>query len=52
MPEDKAANNIIIVRKKYYLDMMMSELSPGVSNTECGTNYNTLINKHIEDLRS
>ena len=31
----------------------MSELSPGMSNTytECTTNYHTLINRHVEEMR-
>ena len=27
MPADKAANNIIVVCKKYYLDLVLSELN-------------------------
>ena len=55
VPADKAANNIIMVCKKYYLDMVMSELSPGMSiantYTECTTNYHTLVNTHVEEMR-
>ena len=52
MPADKATNNIIVVCRKYYLEIILSELSivnPSIyisMNKDCST----LIAEHVVDL--
>ena len=53
VPADKAASNIIVVCKKHYLDMILSELTLNGSNTYIDSNLdcNTLISRHIHDMK-
>ena len=51
VPADKAANNIIVVCKKYYLDVVVSELGLNMPNTyvETNTTCGALIARHLDD---
>ena len=53
VPADKAASNIIVICKKHYLDMILSELTLNGSNTYIDSNLdcNTLISRHIHDIK-
>ena len=57
VPADKASNNILIVCKKYYLDVVLKELDTcnGTSPqtyTPCGTHVENLITAHQEFLHN
>ena len=53
VPADKVASNIIVVCKKYYLDMVLSELTLSGSNTYIDSNLDcsTLLSKHTDDMK-
>ena len=55
VPADKASNNVLVVCKKYYLDVVLKELSTknGTSPqtyTPCGAHVDHLVAEHIEFL--
>ena len=52
VPADKAANNVIVVCKKHYLDVVLSELqvnnhSNGHTYSEVTIDCHSIINKHL-----
>ena len=60
MPADKAANNFVIVCKKYYVTVLMNELGIDFNTYAClgnvtykpvQTDGNVIINKHINVLK-
>ena len=60
MPADKAANNFVIVYKKYYVTVLMNELGIDFNTYAClgnvtykpvQTDGNVIINKHINVLK-
>ena len=54
VPADKASNNIIVVCKKYYIDMIVNELmnasQPSTYNVHKYSNSEQLIRKHLVDM--
>ena len=48
VPADKAANNVIVVRKKYYMDVVINELSS--TSTYAGVHVDCMdvVCRHIE----
>ena len=54
VPADKAGNNIIVVCKKYYVDVVIKELmNVGLPSTYVGSNdsHDHIVSKHLYDLR-
>ena len=53
VPADKAGNNIIVVCKKYYVDIMNEILSSGQPATYVASKdaSDRLIEKHLKDMR-
>ena len=41
VPADKATNNVIVICKKYYLEVILKELDRNVSNTYTHCNIDT-----------
>ena len=52
VPADKAGSNIIVVCKKYYLDVVLSELNMDRPTTYVATDmaYNDIVVNHIQDM--
>ena len=56
VPADKPSSNVLIVYKKYYLDVVLKELSMknGTTSpqtyTPCGAHVDHLVTEHIEFL--
>lgn len=50
VPADKATNNVIIICKKYYLEVILKELDRNVSNTytHCNIDTNSIVNEHLK----
>ena len=53
VPADKASNNVVVICKKYYMEVMINEMTNSGLKTyeEVSTDLN-IINKHIEDMKS
>ena len=54
VPADKAGNNIIVVCKKYYVDVVIKELmNVGLPSTYVASNdsHDHIVSKHLYDLR-
>ena len=54
VPADKAGNNIIIVCKKYYVEVIMNEmLNGGQPATYIASNdtYDQLVRRHLNDMK-
>ena len=54
VPADKASNNILVVCKKYYVDVLVKELlNAGQPSTyvDGGDTYDRLVKKHVCDLK-
>ena len=55
VPADKASNNILVVCKKYYLDVVLKELNMNNGTrpqtyTPCNDHVEHLISKHVDFL--
>ena len=48
VPADKAANNVIVVCKKYYLDVVINELSSTSTYTEVHVDCMDVVCRHVE----
>ena len=48
VPADKASNNILVVCKKYYLDVILKELSLTTTYEEVNSDCVSLVSKHLE----
>ena len=52
VPADKASNNVLVVCKKYYLDVVIKELSSKDTNgpktyEECSDNVDVIVKQHL-----
>ena len=48
VPADKASNNVIVVCKKYYLDVVIKELSLNNTYKEVHSNNVNIISRHLD----
>ena len=48
VPADKAANNVIIVCKKYYLDAVLRELESTSTYKEVCSNSDSVVDRHVD----
>ena len=48
IPADKASNNVIVVCKKYYLDVVIKELSLNNTYKEVHSNNVNIISRHLD----
>ena len=48
VPADKASNNVIVVRKKYYLDVVIKELSLNNTYKDVHSNNVNIISRHLD----
>ena len=48
VPADKASNNVIVVCKKYYLDVVIKELSLNNTYKEVHNNNMNIISRHLD----
>ena len=48
VPTDKASNNVIVVCKKYYLDVVIKELSLNNTYKEVHNNNVNVISRHLD----
>ena len=48
VPADKASNNVIVVCKKYYLDVVIKELSLNNTYKEVHNNNVNIISRHLD----
>ena len=48
VPTDKAGNNVIVVCKKYYLEMVLDELNPTQTDFKDSANMAHIIPKHVK----
>ena len=48
VPADKASNNVIVVCKKYYLDVVIKELSLNNTYKEVHNNNVNVISRHLD----
>ena len=50
VPADKAAQNVIVVCKKYYLEVILKEIGTTATYEEVMENCQDIINRHISFL--
>ena len=48
VPADKAANNVIVVCKKYYLDVMLKELESTNTYQEVHSDCSNVVSRHLK----
>ena len=51
-PADKASNNVIVVRRLYYIDTLKSELSTAKTYKLISTDEKSVVNKHCSDIET
>ena len=48
VPADKAASNVIVVCKKYYLDVVIKELNSTETYVKVNNNGINVVSRHLE----
>ena len=48
VPADKASNNVIVVCKKYYLDVVINELNLNNTDKDVHNNSVNIISRHLD----